>query len=88
MTGLLPTTLLSFNSRQSGSGCVFMSPRPKAFSTQPLLVSAGTISEVSTRYLLCPRCPQWERHQAKKRLARRIAVNTAKLPELLPGRQA
>jgi hypothetical protein len=28
MTGLLPTALLSFNSRQSGSGCVFMSPRP------------------------------------------------------------
>jgi hypothetical protein len=30
MTGLLPTTLLSFNSRQSGSGCVFMSPRPSS----------------------------------------------------------
>jgi hypothetical protein len=27
-TGLLPTTLPSFNSRQSGYGCVFMSPRP------------------------------------------------------------
>src|SRR5438045_7706271 len=27
---LLPTTLLSFNSRQSGSGCVLVSPRPSA----------------------------------------------------------
>src|SRR5579859_219620 len=28
MTGLLPTTLPSFNSRQSGYGCALMSPRP------------------------------------------------------------
>ena len=28
MTGLLPTTLPSFNSRQSGCGCALMSPRP------------------------------------------------------------
>src|SRR5205823_3315729 len=29
MTGLLPTTLPSFNSRQSGYGCALMSPHPK-----------------------------------------------------------
>jgi transposase len=28
MTGLLPTTLPSFNSRQSGYGCALMSPHP------------------------------------------------------------
>lgn len=29
-TGSLPTTLPSFDSRQSGYGCVFMSPRPRS----------------------------------------------------------
>jgi hypothetical protein len=32
MTGLLPTTLPSFNSRQSGCGCALMSPRPNSVS--------------------------------------------------------
>jgi hypothetical protein len=29
MTGLLPTTLPSFNSHQSGHGCALMSPHPR-----------------------------------------------------------
>jgi transposase len=41
MTGLLPTTLPSFNSRQSGYGCAVMSPHPRRCFSPICLLQCG-----------------------------------------------